>query len=182
MNDSPVEQKVTLSDKLRWKLNDIKYWIQNKIQRAALAALRKSVGDDNYQKHAKREFKALNWPGSDDMQELICENMCDLLTVFATQGHSGSSAPYTITNFKKLASFEPLGPLTGEASEWGEPSDSEGSQQNNRCSHVFKDANGKAYDIRGKVFEEKNGCCYTNRDSHVYIKFPYTPKTEYVNV
>jgi len=47
---------------------------------------------------------------------------------------------------------------------------------------VFKDADGRAYDIDGRVFREPNGCCYTSSDSRVYITFPYRPKTEYVDV
>lgn len=33
-----------------------------------------------------------------------------------------------------------------------------------------------------KVFVEPDGASYTSRDSRVYIEFPYTHKTEYVNV
>jgi hypothetical protein len=79
-----------------------------------------------------------------------------------------------------LASFEPLVPLTGKDFEWNEVS--EGMWQNNRCSHVFKGPDGKAYDINGKIFREPNGSCYTNIDSRVFIDFPYTPKREYVDV
>jgi len=58
---------------------------------------------------------------------------------------------------------------------------SDGLWQNNRCSHVFKDADG-AWDIDGKIFTDPQGCSYTNRDSRVMIEFPYVPKREYVNV
>ena len=58
----------------------------------------------------------------------------------------------------------------------------EGRWQNIRCSHVFKDGDGRAYDSTGRIFREPNGCCYTSRDSRVYIEFPYTPKREYVEV
>ena len=182
MDDALVEQKATLVDRLGWRINDIKYWFQNRLQRVALSVLRRSVGSSNYIKHAEREFKALGWPGDCEMQALICENIRDMLIVFATQGHSGSSAPYAINQFKKLADFEPLGPLTGEDWEWGESFCGDGTQQNNRCSHVFRNKKIGAYDGQGKVFKEENGCCYTNSDSRVPITFPYTPKTEYVDV
>jgi len=136
-----------------------------------------------YFEHAEREFRAAKWKTDegfdDEMQKMICNNVLDLLRVFASQGHSGSSAPYAINMFKKLAFFEPLVPLTGEDSEWNEIGT--GKYQNNRCSHVFKDG-GNAYDIDGKVFICPSGGCYTSKDSHVPVTFPYTPKTVYINV
>jgi hypothetical protein len=81
-----------------------------------------------------------------------------------------------------LLRYEPLGPLTGEPDEWV---DHGYCMQNNRCSHVFKQADrfdGQAYDIQGKVFREPSGACYTCSDSFVPITFPYTPTTVYVDV
>lgn len=139
----------------------------------------------SYKEHAMAEFRAAGWideNGSynDKMQELICNQVIELLDKFSEHGHSGSSAPYAINLFKTLASFEPLVPLTGEDCEWNDVAD--GVWQNNRCSHVFKEANGKAYDIDGKIFREPNGCCYTSRDSRLYIEFPYTPQRYYIDV
>ena len=134
--------------------------------------------------HAKREFLACGYKPieaeEDGPNKWIQENILELLRVFSEQGHSGSSAPYCIAAFKKLAMFEPLGPLTGDAHEWTEVGD--GMWQNNRCSRVFKDDDGRPYDIEGRVFREVGGACYTSRDSRVYVEFPYTPKTEYVDV
>ena len=138
--------------------------------------------------HALREFRAAGWTNEDgtfkdDMQEAICSDAMEIIDIFAEQGHSGSSAPYLINMLEKLLKFEPLVPLTGEDWEWNEVGD--GVFQNNRCSHVFKQADrfdGQAYDIQGKVFVEACGTAYTNRDSHVPVTFPYTPKTEFVNV
>lgn len=119
----------------------------------------------------------------DEMQAAICEHVLELLRVFSDEGHSGTTAPYTVNMFKKLAMFEPLVPLTGEDWEWNEVGP--GTFQNKRCSRVFKQADrfdGQAYDIEGKVFREPNGSCYTSADSRVPVTFPYTPKTEYVDV
>lgn len=139
--------------------------------------------ESKYIQFAKREFKTLGYD-LDDKEEnpnkWLIENIFELLNVFSKQGHSGFSAPHCIKIFSKLASWEPLCPLTGEDSEWDEVYPA--TWQNSRCSHVFKDITGQAYDIDGKVFREPNGCCYTNKDSRVYITFPYTPKTEYVDV
>ena len=134
--------------------------------------------------HAKREFLALGYKPIDEEEDgpnkWIQKNVLELLRVFSKQRHSGSSAPYCVELFKKLSMFEPLGPLTGEDHEWCEVGD--GMWQNKRCSRVFKDEDGRAYDIEGRIFREPSGCCYTNRDSRVYVDFPYTPKSEYVDV
>ena len=69
--------------------------------------------------HALSEFRAAGWMNengkySDDMQESICKNMLELLSVFSGQGHSGFSASYLLECFEKLARYEPIVPLTGE--------------------------------------------------------------------
>lgn len=131
---------------------------------------------DNLYAHALRELPAAD---GDEMQTAMNECLLQMVLVFSSQRHSGFSAGYAISALNKLLNFEPLGPLTGEDSEWVEVS--EGTWQNNRCSHVFKDETG-AYDIDGRIFRTPGGGCYTNRDSRVYITFPYTPKREYVDV
>ena len=135
--------------------------------------------------HAMCEFKSagrLNDKGkwSDDFQQVICEQILELLELFSKHNHSGNTAPYAIDLFKKLAAFEIIVPLTGKDNEWIKIGNN--TWQNKRCSHVFKDTNGKAYDIFGKIIREPNGCCYTNKDSNVFIEFPYTPKREYIEM
>lgn len=143
--------------------------------------------------HAWSEFHAAGWADencdiSDEMQKALCHNVLELLTVFSNQGHSGTTAPYVLNLFTKLAKYEPLVPLTGEDWEWTEVS--EGMYQNKRCSHVFKDVKrfgGQAYDIQAIVFYDRvvreDGSTYkshfTNGDSHQPITFPYTPVTVY---
>lgn len=144
----------------------------------------------NYKTHAEREFRAAGWVDEngkfkDEMQEMICNHVLKLLEVFHDEGHSGSSAPYAINLFEKLAMFKPLVPLTGEDWEWNDTSH---GYQNNRASHVFKDNDGNCYDIDGIVWYEwytdeetgeKHKSYYTNYKSRVPVTFPYTPKTEY---
>jgi hypothetical protein len=139
------------------------------------------------------EFRAAGWVDDkgeycDEMQGMICDHVLKLLDVFADEGHSGSSAPYAVNLFKTLAMFEPIVPLTGEDWEWTlldygvDP-----KWQNKRCGRVFKDADGRAYDIDGIVFydwfEDENHeihkSHFTSKESRVYVTFPYTPKTEY---
>jgi hypothetical protein len=115
-----------------------------------------------------------------DYGGMLGDAVIKMLEQFAEEGHSGMSASMAISLFERLARFEPLTPLTGDDDEWTEVV--EGQWQNRRCSHVFKDADGRAYDSNGRVFREPDGICFTSRDSRVYIEFPYTPKVEYVDV
>jgi len=150
----------------------------------------------NYITHAMDEFHAAGWVDDrgmwcDDMQKAICEGVLKLLEVFHGEGHSGSSAPYAINMFSKLAKFEPIVPLTGENWEWNDISSYSSDDmkyQNKRCCYVFKGSDGRAYNSQGKVFwewytnddGEKRKSHFTSGDSRVYIEFPYTPTTEYV--
>jgi len=98
-----------------------------------------------------------------------------LLEVFSNQNHSGFSAPITIETFRKLASFEPLGPLTGEDSEWVQVTDD--LWQNKRDGRVFKKSDGQAYFIEGKIFEDPDGSRWCNSDSFVDVAFPCIPNS-----
>lgn len=134
----------------------------------------------NLVNHAKKEFEILGWPGDDDMQELICNHVIDLLKVVSDQGHSGSSLPYLVGLFDKLVKFDPISPLTGKDDEWNEIGDN--MYQNKRDGEVFKDgAKDKAYWIHGKIFEDKDGNTYTNSGSRIGVVFPWTkPKPQYI--
>ncbi len=138
---------------------------------------------NEFQKYAMRELRAMGWDledQTDGPNKWARENLLELLEVFGKQGHSGNSAPWILGMFAKLAAFEPLGPLTGADSEWTDVGGS--TQQNNRCGHVFKGSDGRAYDSEGRIFREPSGACYTSLDSRVYITFPYTPKRVYLDV
>lgn len=142
--------------------------------------------------HAKKELDLIGMTeNSDEMNSSMRSHILHMIEEFAKEGHSGFSASWTISCLEKLMRFEPISPLTGEDWEWNEAGD--GLYQNNRCSTVFKDANrfdGQPYDINGKIFVEhyynKDGeertSSYANGDSHVVITFPYTPKTEYIDI
>lgn len=118
------------------------------------------------------------------MQEIINKDILEIIEIFSKQGHSGFSANYAINLITKLLKYEPITPLTGDDNEWvlldyGDDI----KYQNKRCSRVFKDSNGKAYDIEGRIFSDNNGKTWFLKgggESRTYITFPYTPKTEKV--
>ncbi|MCY1166649.1 hypothetical protein D9M73_65970 [compost metagenome] len=173
-----------LSHRLRMAGQSLRYRLQRILFRAAMA-LAEDEGS-RYESHARTELRALGYK-LDDKEEgpnqWIVQNLLDLLRVFSTQGHSGASAPYCISQFEKLATFKPLCPLTGADSEWFDHGD--GMFQNMRDGRVFKQPDrfdGQAYFLNGRVFREPNGVCYTNRESMVPITFPCTPEPVYVDV
>lgn len=151
---------------------------------------------NHYLSHALQEFRAANWVDNNgkyinEMQEAICNHVLQLLEVFREEGHSGSSAPYAVNLFSKLALFDPIVPLTGEDWEWDCVAD--GLYQNKRLRSVFKDCNrfdGQAYWMDGKVFwewyqnedGEMRKTHFSNRKSFTPITFPWIkPKeSEYI--
>lgn len=152
----------------------------------------------NMLKWAEQELKLAGYDVNDPEDgpnRWLAEGTLELLKVFADQGHSGSSAPYAVALFEKLAMWKPIAPLTGEDDEWCEPYDSEGTQQNKRNSAVFKKADGQAYWMDGRVFWKWYSAPdiddgkpykshYTSCDSRVNITFPWNQpdKPEYVFV
>lgn len=121
------------------------------------------------------------------------EAILDLLLTLEKHGTSGSSVGFIVNTFEKLAYGEPLTPLTGEDNEWEDVTeycDNTRTYQNKRCSSVFKsEDHDKAYDINRRRFVDQDGVSFTahnkenpERSSMVYIDFPYTPITEYINV
>jgi hypothetical protein len=133
--------------------------------------------------YAKSELERGGWlkPDAEDgvYDGMLGAAVMKLIELFADEGHTGQSAPIAIALFTRLASFEPLSPLTGDNDEWMEVR--EGHFQNRRCSRVFKNGD-EVYDIDGFVFEAPDGSRYTNLKSHRAVTFPYTPKTEIVKV
>lgn len=105
--------------------------------------------------HATEELKLLGYdPDSteDGPNTWIAQNIIELMEVFARQGHSGSSAPYVLDLFNRLAKYQVVAPLTGEDTEWSDILDMDGpTLQNRRCSSVFT-KNGIAYTIDGYAF------------------------------
>jgi len=134
--------------------------------------------------HAKEELARLRGPNDepDEMQDAVEANVLKIVEAFADGGHSGSSAAYTLAIVKKVLAFEPVTPLTGDDDEWGHVSDDpDMTHQNKRCPHVFRRADGTAYDSNAIVFRDPDGSTWSNGDSRQDITFPYRPETKIVD-
>lgn len=144
------------------------------------------IEKSNLYRHAVDELKLGGYYDGDEMNHMMADNVLELITTFAKQGHSGFSAYFCIDVFSTLAKYELLTPLTDEDDEWVDVAmesmkDGNGTiYQNKRCSAVFKvNKDGVPYYLDAIVFKDKDGCTYTSSKSQRNIKFPYIPKTEY---
>lgn len=174
MSDQPV---TAASNRLPWRYRFRSPRIPDFLRPLFLKWLTRN---SNLVTYAEKELRLAGWYDKDAFYgDLVPKAILRMVREFADEGHSGMSANLCIALFKKVAAFEPLTPLTGADSEWNEIG--EKRFQNRRCGHVFKDEDGRAYDSEGRVFRDPDGGCYTSRDSRVFIEFPYTPKTEYVD-
>lgn len=184
MNNEPLEIRGCYERRLPAMWRDMRYALAERLRqwrlRRVYRLLDKIEGDSNIVDHIRREM-----PESDDeMQIMMRAHLIRMGRLFAAEGHSGFSASYAVSALEKLLRFEPLGPLTGEDSEWMEvyrEDDGTPVYQNLRCGHVFKSGD-RAYDIDARIFREPNGACYTSSESRVDITFPYIPTREYVDV
>ena len=140
--------------------------------------------------HAKKELELGGLFDKDsDYGGALGHAVMELIEVFSKQGHSGFSAWRVISLFKKVADYECLTPLTGIDGEWNDVSGygDDPSFQNNRVPSVFKGIDNKPYYLNGIVWINQKGQLFTGTvdgvSSRQYIKkFPFTPKTFYVDV
>ncbi|MCD8207541.1 MAG: hypothetical protein LUD72_06375 [Bacteroidales bacterium] len=97
--------------------------------------------------HAKMEldFAGYTENAEDPINQLMRKQILELIAVFSEHGHSGSSAPWAISLFERLASYKTLSPLKLTDEEFGEAAS--GSLQNIRKSSIFKDGENKFHDI-----------------------------------
>ena len=131
--------------------------------------------------YAKDELKRIGMIDSGEAyNDFVTKAILDLIELFDSQSHSGFTASYVAGMFHRLAMFKPVSPLTGEDDEWNDVRD--GLFQNKRYSAVFKDKDGTAYNVEGKVFTDDGEVWYTCKDSRVNVSFPYVvpDKPEYI--
>lgn len=91
---------------------------------------------------AKSELAAVNF-GEEDSRVMI-----EILEKFLSQWDSGGAVSVAAPALQRLIAGKPLGPLTGEDSEWFIHDEPGMYAQNIRCSSVFKETkDGPAYNI-----------------------------------
>lgn len=100
--------------------------------------------ESNLVAHARRELEISN------VDEQLVPGIIEIVKIFASQGHSGGSAPHTIEIIYDLLRFRPLGPITDDPDEWVKHDASvwdgrNGVWQNKRDSRAFSSDNGVTY-------------------------------------
>lgn len=138
--------------------------------------------------HATAELDAIGLTAGDPdyMNQAMRNHLIHMVTEFSNEGHSGFSAGYAVSTLERLLRFKPLGPLTGEDSEWADVYTQNNGvvvYQNKRCSTVFREGedNATAYNIEGRIFwrweTDEDGNKYkdyfTNWSSRTPVVFPY---------
>lgn len=183
MIDTPPDIAIGYEAPRRW-LPRLPEWdsVKERIGARLVAFGLSIVPESNLTRYARDELQRAGLFDSDsDYGGDLGRGTLALAKMFALEGHSGYSAAMSIAMAEKVLRFQPLTPLTGADDEWNEVGP--GVFQNNRCFRVFKNGkDGEAYDGEGRIFREPDGGCYTNINSRVPITFPYTPKTEIVDV
>ena len=187
MSDAPLQPHNPVSRRLWYLIRKPFKVVRNFVFGPIMR--RRSFEKSNSLAYLNREWDFKGWPRTrsavkndgDMMQfDMYC-HLKRMLRVFHDEGHSGFSAGYAMSLFKQVAMFQPIGPLTGDESEWSEPFDYDGTRQNKRCGHVFLDPDGTARDNEGIIFRDPDGGTYISSESRVTVKFPYTPVRKYVD-
>lgn len=151
----------------------------------------------NLETYAKEELERAGMFDKDsDYAGGIGDAVMELIKVFAAQGHSGGSAPRVVHLFEKLANYKPILPIEDNPEDWVENSFGildDNTFQNKRLGSLFKDGeNGRAHYLDAIVFRGNRGGGFTSGSvmlsdgtsigSSQYVKFPFIPKTFYIDV
>ena len=93
--------------------------------------------------YARRELEIIG-----EEPEII-DKLVSMIDIFASMGHSGTSAMHFAFVVRKLLSYEPLSELTDDPSEWNhidsETAGCDDLWQSTRCPSAFSRNGGKTY-------------------------------------
>lgn len=132
--------------------------------------------------HAERELRYAGWFDKDsDYGGSVGPAVVQLVREFATEGHSGGSAPLVVQLFERVARFQLLSPMPNpmDAGEYTDCSDISGYPvfQSTRLHSLFSEDGGQRwYDIdkRPSRWQQLLRRLHL-RDHRVYVSFPYMP-------
>ena len=122
--------------------------------------------------YARSELERLGMD-EDGIQGCINKDILEIVEVFEKQDHSGTTASYVISMLERLLAFKPIKPLTGAEDEWGT---GVSSDQNNRCSSVFRKPDGTCIDVDGIAVSDNGGLTwFSSGKFRKQVTFPYYP-------
>lgn len=152
----------------------------------------------NTKTHAEIELDILVKSAADGDRPIIEPFIPELLALaekFGLSGQSGASAPMVARALSQavehLCLQHPIYPITGISDEWFQPLGDQSLYQNKRCSALFREWDGKAYYLDAVIWRTPTGQGYCgtaqlpdgeNILSRQFVRFPFTPKTFYIDV
>jgi hypothetical protein len=105
--------------------------------------------ESNLVRHAKHELE-LSGAYKEDPE--LCDSLVEAVRAFASYGHSGGSAGWSITALDLLLRFKTIAPLTSNPDEWMDvaeyssaPGEAEGVWQSRRQADVFSYNGGQTW-------------------------------------
>lgn len=127
--------------------------------------------ESNLVQHARSELKAAFGDfdeKSDDPADMwdkaVVKAVEELVTLFASQGHSGFSGGITLELFERLADFQNLSPLTDNPDEWQQHA--EDMWQSRRNSKAFSTDGGKTYYTLGEAEDPYGNRVFYHSEPH----------------
>lgn len=160
----------------------------------------------NTGKFAEKELDILVKSNTDPENRPIVENFIPeilaLVDKFGKSGQSGGSAPYSVhaltKTIEKLCLQKSICPITGIDEEWVNVAklgsgESNIMYQNNRCSALFKTAEGESWYLDAISWRTEKGHTYNGsalmlstgqkiRSRQFIKKFPFEPKTFIIDI
>lgn len=109
------------------------------------------------------------------MQKAVNDDILEVVKTFSKQGHSGFSAKYCLNILTRLLDYKPLSAIEDNENEWTKLDYNDDIvYQCKRCPSLFKNKDGKVYNVEAKVFSDDNGhTWYTGRGSSAFVELPY---------
>ena len=130
----------------------------------------------SYAESELSRIKKSNDSETNEMQDLMNNQILEIVKVFAEQDNSGFSAGYELSILDRLLRFKPISPLTGEDDEWEKVGT--GVYQNKRCSSVFRNKDGTFEDIDAVTVSDNGGITWFKGGGfRKKVEFPYYPPT-----
>ena len=128
--------------------------LKDKILKLAIEYIVWYSKNSNYIKHARNEF-SIAWKDEEcEMQNLMCNDVIELLSLLHTQGDSGSTIGYKLHLLEDMARFKTIAPLTFEDDEFGDPLCH--SRQNKRDSRIFLYEDGTHKFLNDIIYKTKH--------------------------
>lgn len=127
-------------------------------------ALSYIISHSNICQHAIKELKLAGYgKGEGGPNDWMYQQVLEAVAVFTSHGNSGSSAPFEVQLVQKLCSWNVISPLRFTDDEWYRINE-DGTCQNIRKSSIFKQSDGRIYNIDAFTKRAVRRYSYTTKE------------------